>query len=91
MSHLLCANLSHLGIFLSTDFVPVEGTLSTLTLLDSMTTECEGVGRSTACEVTSGASGAGTWESSVLSSLRNFMMKQYAHDLTSHHQTSAIR
>ena len=63
ISHSLCANLSHLGNLLSTDFVPIEGMLST-SMLASRTTGGGGSGRSTACEITSGARGAGTCESS---------------------------
>ena len=69
-SHPLCANLSHLGILLSTDFVPVEGMFSAL-MLGSIGTGCGGKGRSMACKSTSGARGAGTCESSGFMFLRH--------------------
>ena len=88
-SHSLCANLSHLGSLLLADFVPIEGMLS-MSMLASRTTGDGGRGRSTACEITSGARGAGTCESGGLVT-KNFMMKQQAHGLNSHHQISIIR
>jgi hypothetical protein len=87
-SHPLCANLSHLGILLSTDFGPAEGVFSTLMLLASIT---GGKGRSTACESISGARGAGTYESSGVLLLGVRLMKQQVYGLISHHQIVTIR